>query len=262
MSMDYDYTSGATLGRRPDQASLEPGTGLFAGLKPNVGEVERIAAGLAGMALIAVGSRKSLLGSLPLVLLGGGLVMRSLTGHCPLYDRLGISTSCKAKGAGFGEVHEGVLIKHSILVDRRPSDVFRVWRDLENLPHFMENVESVRTIDSKRSRWVVRSPVGPAVAFEAEIINERPEELIAWKTVSDADVEHAGSVRFHPIAGGERTEVEVELNYEPPAGRLGSAIAHLTGEDPEQQLRDDLRRFKQWMESRPVPHPSGQPGRS
>ena len=115
----------------------------------------------------------------------------------------------------------------------------------------MEHLESVTVIDATRSHWIARAPVGQRVEWDAEIHNEIPDELIAWRSLPGSEIANAGSVHFTPAGGG--TEVRVVLSYEPPAGRLGDAVARLFGEAPAQQVQDDLRRFKQVMEAGEVP---------
>ena len=137
----------------------------------------------------------------------------------------------------------------ALTVNRPVSEVYAFWRELENLPRFMRHVESVRTTGPGRTHWTVKGPAGSSVEWDAEIVEERPNELIAWRSLPGASVENAGSVRFRRTPGTDGTEVRVCLEYHPPAGRLGLAIASLFGEEPEQQLKEDLRRFKQVMET-------------
>jgi uncharacterized membrane protein len=131
---------------------------------------------------------------------------------------------------------------------RQPDEVYRFWRDFENFPRFMAHVESVTVTGADRSHWRARAPHG-SVEWDAEMVTDRPNELIAWRSLPGSDVEHFGQVRFRPAPRGRGTEVEVEIHYRPPAGAIGRAVARLTGEEPVQQARDDLRRFKQVMET-------------
>ena len=123
----------------------------------------------------------------------------------------------------------------------------------------MTHVVSVRIIDDRRSHWVVRAPRGRTVEWDAEIINEVPNELIGWRTLYGADVVSAGSVRFTPAGVGRGTQVRVHLQYSPPAGRIGSAIAWMLGHEPSQTIQEDLRRFKQLLEAGEAPTTKGQP---
>lgn len=147
----------------------------------------------------------------------------------------------------------------SLTVNRPSEEVYRRWRDLERLPEFMAHLESVRTTGDGRSHWVARAPAGRTVEWDAEIVDDRPNELIAWRSVERADVDNSGSVRLTPVRDGRATEVTVELEYDPPAGRVGAAVARLLGEEPQQQLRDDLRRFKQVVETGEVVRSEGSP---
>jgi uncharacterized membrane protein len=120
---------------------------------------------------------------------------------------------------------------------------------VENLPRVMSHIESVQMIDERRSHWVAKAPVGSKVEWDAEIIDDRPNELIAWRSLEGSDVEHSGSVRFERAPGGRGTIVRVEMHYMPPAGPIGVLVAKVIGEAPEQQVQEDLRRFKQVMET-------------
>ncbi len=155
-------------------------------------------------------------------------------------------------------VHRGILIKRSATVNRPIEEVFTFWRNLENLPTFMLHLESVSVTDTNRSHWVVRGPMGSRIEWDAEIFNEKPNELIAWRSLEGSEIDHAGSVRFRKAPADRGTEVLVELNYEPPAGRLGRSIAWLFGEEPRIQIEDDLRRFKQVMETGEIASIDGQ----
>lgn len=146
------------------------------------------------------------------------------------------------------------------LTIRRPvEDVYAYWRNVENLPRFMAHLESVQVLTAGRSRWTATAPVG-TVEWEAEIVEDRPGELLAWRSVEGADVPNSGSVRFAPAPAGQGTEVTVELAYTVRGGTLGATVAKLLGEEPVQQIRDDLRRFKQVMETGEVVRSDARPG--
>ena len=128
-------------------------------------------------------------------------------------------------------------------------EVYRFWRNFENLPRFMDHLESVAVIDEDRSHWVAKAPAGTKVEWDAVIHNEIEDELIAWRSLPGSEVNNAGSVHFEPTADGRGTEVRVILSYDPPAGKVGAAVAKLLGEEPSQQVEEDLRRFKQVMDA-------------
>jgi uncharacterized membrane protein len=140
-----------------------------------------------------------------------------------------------------------------------PDDLYRHWRDFANLPTFMDHVRSVEVIDDRRSHWVVNAPAGATVEWDAEITEDEPGTVIAWRSTSGADVENSGSVRFSPAPGDRGTEVRVEVEYSPPGGMIGEVIAKIFGEAPDQQIADDLRRFKQVMETGEVVRSGGNP---
>ena len=242
-----------------ERARAGPREEGYAGV--NVGYTERALSGAVGLPLVALGVKRGGLGGIALAITGGFLAYRAATGYCHVYHALDLDSAHDAHA--ITELHKGVLVKQTFTVNRTPAECYTFWRDFQNLPRFMTHLKSVQVLDAKRSRWTAKAPLGASVAWDAEIINERPDELIAWQSIGESDVDNAGSVRFHPAPAGRGTEVTVELNYEPPGGRLGRSVAWLLGEEPDLQVREDLRRFKQIMETGEVPTVAGQPsGRS
>lgn len=153
----------------------------------------------------------------------------------------------------------GKKIVRACTIRRDPSGLFQFWRNLENLPRFSSHILAVTCRSDKESHWKVRGPGKTDVEWDAVIINEHPNELIAWETTGDAEIRNAGTIRFEPAPGGQGTEVTVSFDYVPPGGRIGSAFAKLTGEEPGLQLEDDLMRFKALMETGEIPTTEGQP---
>jgi len=144
-----------------------------------------------------------------------------------------------------GNIH----VKKSLTVNRSPEELYQFWHNFEHLPQFMTHLESVQVMGERQSHWKAKAPLGMTVEWDAEIIDDQPNELIAWRAVENADVKNAGSVRFQRAPGGRGTMVTVELQYDPPGGVIAATIAKLFGEDPQQQVSDDLRIFKQVMET-------------
>ena len=147
----------------------------------------------------------------------------------------------------------------SLVIDRAPEDLYRYWREFSNFPSFMKHVISVKATDERHSHWAVTGPLGTTVEWDAEITEDRPNEMIAWRSVEGSDVDHSGQIRFEQAPGGRGTMVTVEMQYGPPGGTVGSAIAAWFGEDPHQSIKMDLRRFKQVMETGEVITTEGQP---
>ncbi|MCO5168495.1 MAG: SRPBCC family protein [Planctomycetes bacterium] len=150
-------------------------------------------------------------------------------------------------------------VVRTIAINRSPAECYGAWRDLGNLACFMEHLVDVRVHDARRSRWVARAPGGATVEWEAAVVHDEPDRLIAWRSLEGSDVEAAGEVRFEARPGGRGTLVRVELEYRPPAGALGRLAAPAFIEVPERQLKEDLRRFKQVLETGEVPTTEGQP---
>jgi uncharacterized membrane protein len=142
-----------------------------------------------------------------------------------------------------------VRTKRSLTVNKSPEECYAFWHNFENLPQFMRHLESVTVTGERRSHWKAKAPAGASVEWDAETTDDRPNELIAWRSTENADVYNAGRVRFERAPGGRGTEVRIELEYKPPFGKLGSKVAMLWREEPGQQVMDDLRHFKQVMET-------------
>ncbi|HST52497.1 MAG TPA: SRPBCC family protein [Pyrinomonadaceae bacterium] len=228
-------------------------TNAKAGQGVNVGEIERWASAIGGGALALYGITRGSLGGIALGLVGAALIQRGYSGHCNLYEAIGYSSAGDASLRNSENVsvpaERGIKIEKSVTINRTPEELYSFWRDFENLPRFMNHLESVRETREGRSHWVAKAPAGKSVEWDAEIYNEKENELIAWRTLEGSDVASAGSVRFEPASGGRSTNVRVTLKYDPPGGRIGALVARLFGENPEQQIEEDIGRFKQLMET-------------
>jgi uncharacterized membrane protein len=155
----------------------------------------------------------------------------------------------KADGATAAAVRQGkVHVKRAVTIRQSREELYSFWRNFENLPRFMYHLEEVRVLGSGRSHWRAKAPAGMTVEWDAEIVEDRPNERIAWRSLPNADVPNWGSVEFRRAPGDRGTEVHVEIHYDPPGGKLGALIAKLFGEEPAEQVADDLRRLKQVME--------------
>jgi len=215
----------------------------------NISEAERWASMAGGIGLAAYGISQRKISGWMLAGVGAMLFRRGLSGHCHTYEMLGLNS------AGNGEDTRralggsaGVLVDESITINKPISELYRFWRNLENLPRFMSHLESVERVTDTLSRWRAKGPAGSDVEWNAEIINEVPDQVIGWKSIEGSDVVSAGSVNFDPAAGGG-TRLRVRLQYSLPGGKLGAAVARMMGRDPATQIREDLRRFKQMLET-------------
>jgi uncharacterized membrane protein len=226
--------------------------------RQNVGQGERLASAAAGAILALQGlGRRDLTGAL-IAAVGGALVYRGATGYSSIYQRLGVNT---AEGRRRPVEAVGVNIVESFLINKSPEELYTFWRNFENFPQFMSHLESVKKIDDTRSHWVAKAPklYGGSVEWDAEVVADEPNSRIAWRTAPDSDVIHQGSVKFERAPGNRGTIVRVELNYHPPAGQVGRWVAKLFGEEPEMQIRDDLRKVKRLLEVGEIPTIEGQP---
>lgn len=236
------------------------------GQNSNISQFERWASLAGGVVLGLYGFTRRSFGGLLLGATGGWLVYRGATGHCPVYQALGIShadASAPSGASGVLSLATPIHVERTIAIDKTPEDVYCTWREFENLPHFMNHLESVAKTGPGRSHWVAKAPLGTRVEWDAEVINDQENRLIAWRSLGDSAVSNAGMVRFEPLDGGARTELHVRLEYNPPAGVIGATFARLFGQEPAQQVDADLKRFKEMLEAGDLPveprRPADQP---
>lgn len=212
----------------------------------NVGDMERLASGAVGLCLAGCGLSSQGVNRVLLPLAGGALIYRAVTGYCPLYNAIDADTAADGDKKGV-RAGSGVKVERSVQVNRAPAEVYRLWRQLDRLPEFMSHLSEVKDLGNGKSHWVARGPVGTSVSWDAEIVNDRASEMIAWRSLPGSMVDTAGSVHFVP--SGKGTEVRVTLKYDPPGGQVGATLARWMGESPETQLGDDLERFREAAES-------------
>lgn len=254
--------AGAPVPRAEEQsgarARLAPGAPAPGQTQPrgtvqNIGDTERIVSVASGTLLVLLGlSRRSRLAGGALAGAGALLAYRGARGHSRVYERLGVERP-----------NAPVEIIQSVTVNRPPAEVYGFWRELENLPRFMRHLRSVERLSDARSHWVARSVgTGQRVEWDAEIVEDVPNELLRWRSLPNGGLQHSGEVRFRPAPGGRGTEVHVHMEYRPP---LGMALGALMYPFSKQMLKEEIRRLKQVLETGEIPtiegQPSGVPGR-
>lgn len=222
-------------------------------IEKNIGDKERAVSLAVGVGLGLAGLSHGRVKGLALTALGAGLIWRGYTGHCGCYEALGIN-SAERHPATSVPARQGIKLEKTIVIEQPAAHLYRFWRRLENLPQVMRHLKSVRSIDGRHSRWVAEGALGQDLEWDAEIINEREDEMLAWASIPGGDLETAGSVHFRP-RGDERTDLTVSLKYNPPAGKIGAHIATLLGSGLERKLDEDLSTFKQAMETGMAPSP-------
>jgi len=157
-------------------------------------------------------------------------------------------TRGRGKDASTLKENNAMQVRKAVTINKSPEELYTFWHDFQNLPRFMRHLESVEVLGPNRSHWKAKAPAGKTVEWDAEITEDRPNELISWRSVDGADIPNAGTVRFVPAPGDRGTQVRVEMQYDLPGGPVASMVAKLTGEEPEVQVEDDLLVFKQVME--------------
>ncbi|MFN2513319.1 MAG: SRPBCC family protein [Pyrinomonadaceae bacterium] len=225
----------------------------------NVGSYERWASAIGGGALTAYGLTRRSRSGLLLSVLGAGMLYRGTTGHCNVYEALGVDTATNQEGENrLASVARDVHVEQSVTINKSPAEIYSFWREFGNLPRFMKHLESVTTLASGISRWVAKGPTGEPVEWDAEIFNEKENELISWRSLPGSEFVNAGTVRFEPASGDRGTIVRVTMNYNVTGGRVTAALARLLGQAPEQLVAEDLRRLKQILETGEIATIEGQ----
>lgn len=227
------------------QAVPHSGAGERHDNKVNVGQTERKASLVGGAALAASGLKaaadKHYLPGLALLVAGGLFLYRGKTGHCGLYQTLGVDTS---EGA-----QQGVRVETFVTINRTPQQVYEFWRNLENLPKFMKRLESVEVTGEATSHWKARGPAGVLLEWDAEMVADYPGQLILWRSMGEESLANEGTIEFRDAPGDRGTEVKVSISYHPPGGAAGTAAANLAHGATVQQLEEDLKRLKQILET-------------
>jgi uncharacterized membrane protein len=225
---------------------------LRLGAEVNVGKGERLASLVGGAGLAVLGARRKGIGGALLGLAGAALVHRGATGHCFVYGALEMDTAegSPARGLVAAENEPGVSVNASVTVNRAADEVYALWRDFERAPRYMDRISRVEVLDETRSRWTATGPMGRSWTWESEVVEDRPGELIAWESLPGAELPNRGWVQFIPAAGGGgQTEVRYFVQFDPPGGVIGDAIASAFHDAPRDMIRGDLRRFRQLAES-------------
>lgn len=222
----------------------------------NVGTVERRASIATGIAMLSylIRKRPHMLIGLPMGLEAGYMLYRGATGHCVIYQAMDINRGENG--------HAGIKVQRAVTVDKPREELYRIWRNFENLPRFMTHLQKVSVDelgDDKRSHWVAKAPLGREIQWDSEITEERQYEYLAWRSLPGAIVESMGSVEFADAPQGRGTIVKVTMQYHPIGGSMAAALAKVFGEEPDVQVREDLRHFKQMMEAGEIPSIDGQP---
>lgn len=224
----------------------------------NVGQNERIISAALGAFLLSSGINnlfKHPLKGLVRTAVGGVLLYRGASGHCPVYSSLG-----KTK-----DVHQtsAINIRTSLIVNKPKDEVYAFWRNLENLPLFMKHIANVTEIDNKHSHWeaVIPGNIGK-IKWNAEIVKEEPGYMIGWQSIPNSTINNAGKVVFHDALGGKGTEMEVVISYHPPAGEIGSGVAKALNPVFEKVIRQDVMNFKDYIENKYTSPDAGTMGTS
>lgn len=241
MSDNHDF-----LQRDASRKPLPQGSGQV-----NIGSTERMVSAFGGALLTTYASRKPM-GRWALLGAGAYLLFRGLSGYCPVNQAVGRDTA---------DHHpEPLTIRRSLTVNRPRAEVYAYWRKLENLPRFMQHLDQVEILDSRRSHWVAPLPGGlGTIEWDAEITGEIDQEWLRWQSVEQASVDHTGEIYFADAPGDRGTEIHVRITYQPPAGYIGHTLAGWLNPAFEQMVKEDIRRFKQFFETGELPVSEAQP---
>ncbi|HEX2988334.1 MAG TPA: SRPBCC family protein [Chloroflexota bacterium] len=215
------------------------------------GRLERVLPALGGTAMALMGLTRRSPSGLAMAVAGSAIAYRAATGHAPLPNW--VTSRLPRQGV------QGLVVDRGFTVLRPREELYQFWRNFENLPHFMTYLKSVTPSGDGRSHWVAAGPAASTVHWDAEIVEDRPNELIRWQSIAGSQVANRGEVRFDPAPGDRGTEVRVHLEYEPPAGVVGATIAQVLGQGADRQVRESLRQFKSLMEAHEIPTNDDQP---
>lgn len=208
---------------------------------PNVGDTERWISLGSGIVLAGYGLRRGNMSGILATLVGGSLIYRGMSGHCSLYQSLGVNT--KESSATGVPAQLGVKIEKSFEANRPAQELYDLWRDLEQLPQHFSHLKEVRIEEGNRSHWIAAGPFNRSIEWDAEVFVDHPGQLISWQSLPGGDVQTAGSIHFQPI-DQQRTQVSISLKYNPPGGQVGDWIASWLGDNLEQILERDLEGFQ------------------
>lgn len=223
----------------------------------NIDLTQRIVSAAAAGGLLAYGlKRRDTFGAL-LALTGGVLAYHSATGRGPFYRSAGEHRNPDSP-YGHAWLSGRVHVTKSVTINKSAAELYGFWRNFENLPVFMSHLESVSVSDETHSHWKAKAPLGYSVEWDAEVASDVENEKIGWRSTEGSDIANSGVVEFHST-GDRGTEVKVNLTWEAPGGQLGALAAKLFGEEPGQQVAEDLRRFKALMEAGSIMKVEGQP---
>jgi uncharacterized membrane protein len=229
--------------------------------EPSIDQLQRWGALAAATAMIGYGISRRSAGGLLLAAGAVPLAYRGATGRWPAGVESLMSSSGDTREALSGP--RGIHVREAIRLECPVDEVYRFWSRLDNLPTFMKNLAAVTDLGGGRSHWVARGPGGVRIEWDAEIINQIPNKVLAWKSLPGGDVVSAGSVTFDPARGRDSgTQLTVTLQYQPPAGSFGKLVASAFGREPSQTIREDLRRLKQLLEAGEIAKAAGTPGTS
>ncbi|MDQ6663836.1 MAG: SRPBCC family protein [Acidobacteriota bacterium] len=211
----------------------------------NVSDPERWVSAAGGSALFIYGLRRRDPAGFLLAGLGAALFYRGASGHCQVREAIGHGAKQLRHDPGqtFLSIHKAVTI------DKQPHEAFDYWRNLANLPRFMDHLHSVTVNDDKHSHWIAKAPLGKTIAWDTEIIRETRGRFIEWRSVSGGEMESSGSVRFSKRQNGRGTKVHYSFRYEPPANSVGLIVSKLFGTNPAKQVQQELHKFKQVIEA-------------
>ncbi len=206
--------------------------------------IERAISAAAGTVFLTQAFRRGGFLGFTLGALGAGLVVKAVRGRPSLVRRVS---------------PERLRIQRAITVEAQPDELYAFWRDFQNLPRFMRHVQSVRVLDEQRTEWTAMGPGSARIRWRAEIVEDRPNERISWRSIERSPIDQRGTVRFIPAPGDGATEVHLTLEYAPPANTVGIIVGTLLIGLTAQKMQEDLRHLKQLYETGSLPTTEGQP---
>jgi len=203
-----------------------------------IGDKERLLSALAGSMLLYATAKKHTVNTL--LLLGGGyLLYRAVTGHCAIYSARSV------RGLATGT---DIRVRTHVVVSRPREEVYAFWRRLENLPLFMKHLENIDELDARTSAWKLKIPGGMGdIRWEAKIVKEEKDTALSWHSVSGAAIRNTGKINFSDTPG-KGTRVDVMIAYGIPPGAIGQRLARLLTPAFGNKVEQDIHHFREYME--------------
>jgi len=252
-------TSSTMMSERPRTREAPPARAVnHPALKVNVGKAERAGSAVLGGTLLTIGLARRSMGGLAAVVAGGGFLYRAVTGHCYLYEQLGLDTAGSSSGVA-GAPDSDAEAVGSITIGKSAEELERLWRDPETLARIVGNFAEVTPEGEGRHHWKLRAPLGRTLEWDSRTVEDAAGHGLRWESLEGAELPNEGEVRFRPAPAGRGTEATLRIRFDPPGGAIGGVVTKLLGFVPRLMASRTLHYFKSLAETGEIPTTDRQP---